>query len=222
MGEHIVLTASDGFKLGAWRADPAGPPRGGIVVIQEIMGVNHHIRAMADLYAAQGYLTVAPALFDRTEPGFEVGYDGPSVQRGMGIAGKLDRAKMTLDAAAAIEYVRSAGKVGIVGYCLGGTVAYLSACRLSGLAAASCYYGGGVLAAKDESPRVPTILHFGSKDAHIPVAGVKEFEALHPDLPVYVYDADHGFNCDERGSYDAPSAALARQRTFDFFKQNVG
>ena len=222
MGEHIVLTASDGFKLGAWRADPAGPPRGGIVVIQEIMGVNHHIRARADLYAAQGYLTVAPALFDRAEPGFEVGYDGPSVQRGMGIAGKLDRAKMTLDAAAAIDYVRSAGKVGIVGYCLGGTVAYLAACRLLGLAAACCYYGGGVLAAKDESPRVPTILHFGSKDAHIPLAGVKEFEALHPDLPVYVYDAGHGFNCDERGSYDAPSAALARQRTFDFFKQNVG
>jgi carboxymethylenebutenolidase len=222
MGEHIILTASDGFKLGAWRADPAGPPRGGIVVIQEIMGVNHHIRAMTDLYAAQGYLALAPAMFDRAEPGFEVGYDGPSIQRGMGIAGKLDRAKVMLDAEAAIDYVRSAGKVGIVGYCLGGTVAYLSACRLSGLSAASCYYGGGVLAAKDESPRVPTILHFGSKDAHIPVAGVKEFEALHPTLPVYVYDADHGFNCDERGSYDAPSAALARQRTFDFFKREIG
>jgi carboxymethylenebutenolidase len=222
MGEPIILTASDGFKLGAWRADPAGPPRGGIVVIQEIMGVNHHIRAMTDLYAAQGYLALAPALFDRAEPNYDSGYDGPSIQRGMGIAGKLDRAKMLLDATAAIDYVRSAGKVGIVGYCMGGTVAYLAACRLPGLSAASCYYGGGVLAAKDESPRVPTILHFGSKDAHIPVAGVKEFEALHPDLPVYVYDADHGFNCDERGSYDAPSAALARQRSFDFFKREIG
>jgi carboxymethylenebutenolidase len=127
-----------------------------------------------------------------------------------------------VDAGAAIDYVRSAGKVGIVGYCLGGTIAYLAACRLPGLSAASCYYGGGVLAAKDESPRMPTILHFGAKDAHIPVAGVKEFEALHPTLPVYVYDADHGFNCDERGSYDAPSAALARQRTFDFFKREIG
>ena len=222
MGEHIILTASDGFKLGAYRADPVGPPRGGIVVIQEIMGVNHHIRAMTDLYAAQGYLALAPAMFDRAEPGFEVGYDGPSIQRGMGIAGKLDRATLMLDAEAAIAYVRSAGKVGIVGYCMGGTVAYLAACRLPGLSAASCYYGGGVLAAKDESARIPTILHFGSKDAHIPVAGVKEFEALHPTLPVYVYDADHGFNCDERGSYDAPSAALARQRTFDFFKQEIG
>jgi carboxymethylenebutenolidase len=222
MGEHIVLTASDGFKLGAYRADPAGPPRGGIVVIQEIMGVNHHIRAMTDLYAAQGYLAVAPALFDRAEPGYEAGYDGPSIQRGSAMAGKIDRAKMVLDAGAAIDYVRSAGKVGIIGYCLGGTIAYLAACQISGLSAASCYYGGGVLAAKDETPRGPTILHFGTKDAHIPVAGVKEFEALHPALPVYVYEAEHGFNCDERGSYDAPSAALARQRTFDFFKREIG
>ena len=222
MGEHITLRASDGFELGAWRADPAGAPRGGIVVIQEIMGVNHHIRAVADLYASHGYVAIAPALFDRAEPGFEVGYDGPSVQRGMAIAGKLDRGNMVLDVAAAVELAKGAGKVGVVGYCLGGTIAYLAACRLPDLAAASCYYGGGLLAVKNESPRVPTILHFGVKDAHIPIAGVKEFEAAHPDLPVYVYDADHGFNCDERGSYDAPSAALARTRTLDFFKQKLG
>jgi len=222
MGQLITLKSSDGFAFGAWRADPAGAPRGGVVVIQEIMGVNHHIRAVADLYAAQGYLAIAPALFDRAEPGFEVGYDGPSIQRGMAIAGKLDRDKMILDVAAAIAVAGSAGKVGIVGYCLGGTVSYLAACRLPGLAAASCYYGGGVLAAKEEAPRIPTILHFGAKDAHIPIAGVREFQALHPDLPVYVYDADHGFNCDERGSYDAPSAALARARTFAFFKANLG
>jgi carboxymethylenebutenolidase len=222
MGRHITLKSSDGFSFGAWRADPGGAPRGGVVVIQEIMGVNHHIRAVADLYAAQGYLAIAPALFDRAEPGFEVGYDGPGIQRGMAIAGKLDREKMILDVAAAIAAAGSAGKVGIVGYCLGGTVAYLAACRLPGLAAASCYYGGGVLAAKDEAPRIPTILHFGAKDAHIPIAGVREFQTLHPDLPVYVYDADHGFNCDERGSYDAASAARARPRTFDFFKANIG
>jgi carboxymethylenebutenolidase len=222
MGEHITLKASDGFELGAWRADPAGAPRGGIVVIQEIMGVNHHIQAVANLYASHGYLAVAPAIFDRAEPGFEAGYDGPSIQRGMALAGKIEREKMLLDVAAAIAFVKSAGKVGVVGYCLGGTVAYLAACRLSGLAAASCYYGGGVLAVKDEAPKVPTILHFGSKDAHIPVAGVKEFEAAHPGLPVYIYEADHGFNCDERGGYDAPSAALARSRTLDFFKREVG
>jgi carboxymethylenebutenolidase len=222
MGEHITLKAADGFQLGAWRADPAGAAKGGVVVIQEIMGVNHHIRAVADLYAAQGYLAIAPALFDRAEPGFEVGYDGPSIQRGMAIAGKLDRDKMLLDVAAALGVAKGAGKVGIVGYCLGGTVSYLAACRLPGLAAASCYYGGGVLAAKDESPKIPTILHFGAKDAHIPIAGVRDFEAAHPDLPVYVYDADHGFNCDERGSYDAASAALARARTLEFFAKNVG
>jgi carboxymethylenebutenolidase len=222
MGEHITLKASDGFELGAWRADPAGAPRGGIVVIQEIMGVNHHIRAVADLYASHGYLAVAPAIFDRAEPGFEAGYDGPSIQRGMALAGKIEREKMLLDVAAAIAFVKSAGKVGVVGYCLGGTVAYLASCRLSGLAAASCYYGGGVLAVKDEAPKAPTILHFGSKDAHIPVAGVKEFEAAHTGLPVYIYEADHGFNCDERGSYDAPSAALARSRTLDFFKREIG
>ena len=222
MGEHITLKAADGFQLGAWRADPAGAAKGGVVVIQEIMGVNHHIRAVADLYAAQGYLAIAPALFDRAEPGFEVGYDGPSIQRGMAIAGKLDRDKMLLDVAAALGVAKGAGKVGIVGYCLGGTVSYLAACRLPGLAAASCYYGGGVLAAKDESPKIPTILHFGAKDAHIPIAGVRDFEAAHPDLPVYVYDADHGFNCDERGSYDAASAELARARTLEFFAKNVG
>src|ERR1700736_1525367 len=138
MGEHITLKAGDGFELGAWRADPAGAPRGGIVVIQEIMGVNHHIRAVADLYASHGYLAIAPALFDRAEPGFEVGYDGPSIHRGMALAGKLDREKMVVDVAAAIASAKSAGKVGIVGYCLGGTVAYLAACRLPGLAAASC------------------------------------------------------------------------------------
>jgi carboxymethylenebutenolidase len=222
MGERIVLKASDGFELGGWRADPKGAPRGGIVVIQEIMGVNHHIRAMTDLYAAQGYLAIAPALFDRAEPGFEVGYDGASIQRGRAISGKIDHAAMLLDVAAAIGLAAGAGKVGVVGFCLGGTIAYLAACRLPGLAAASCYYGGGVLAAKDEPPRIPTILHFGAKDAHISLAGVRAFEAAHPDLPVYVYEADHGFNCDERGSYDAPSAALARQRTFDLFKQKIG
>lgn len=222
MGEQIKLKASDGVEISAWRAEPAGTPRGGVVVIQEIMGVNHHIRGTADLYASHGYLAVAPALFDRVEPGFDVGYDQPSVQKGMEIAGKVDRQKMLLDIAAAIEAVKGAGKVGIVGYCLGGTAAYMAASKLPGLAAAACYYGGGVLNMKDLTPRVPTILHFGAKDAHIPIAGVREFEAAHPELPVYVYDADHGFNCDERGSYDAPSAALARQRTLDFFKEKIG
>lgn len=223
MGQHIKLKASDGAEIGAWRADPAGAPRGGVVVIQEIMGVNHHIRAVADLYAAQGYLAIAPALFDRVEPDFEVGYDGPSIQRGMAVVGKMNFDKTLLDIAAAIEAAGSAGKVGVVGYCFGGTIAWLAACRLAGVAAASCYYGGMIVALKDETPRAPTILHFGALDDHIPLAGVREIEAAHPGLPVYVYDdAGHGFNCDERGSYHAASAALARTRTLQLFRRNVG
>lgn len=222
MGQRIKLKAKDGVEIGAWRADPVGAPRGGVVVIQEIMGVNHHIRAVADLYAAEGYLAIAPALFDRAEPDVELGYDGPSIARGAAIAGKIEREKTLLDIAAAIEVAKSAGKVGVVGYCWGGTMAYLAACRLVDIAAASCYYGSGVVALKHESPRAPTILHFGALDSHIPLAGVREFEAAHLDLPVYVYDAGHGFNCDERASYDAPSAALARTRTLDLFRRNVG
>ena len=215
MGQHIKLKASDGAEIGAWR--------GGGVVIQEIMGVNHHIRAVADLYAAQGYLAIAPALFDRVEPDFEVGYDGPSIQRGMAVVGKMNFDKTLLDIAAAIEAAGSAGKVGVVGYCFGGTIAWLAACRLAGVAAASCYYGGMIVALKDETPRAPTILHFGALDDHIPLAGVREIEAAHPGLPVYVYDdAGHGFNCDERGSYHAASAALARTRTLQLFRRNVG
>jgi carboxymethylenebutenolidase len=223
MSATIRLKASDGFELSAWRADPAGTPRGGVVVIHEIMGVNHHIRAVADLYASHGYLAVAPALFDRVEPGFEVGYDQASIERGRALAyGALDWDKALLDVAAVIDLVKGAGKVGVVGYCFGGWNAYAAACNLPGLAAASCYYGGRVLAMKDASPRVPTILHFGERDAHIPIAGVRDFAAAHPELPVYIYAADHGFNCDERGSYDAPSAALARQRTLDLFKEHIG
>jgi carboxymethylenebutenolidase len=222
MGQHIKLKAGDGVEIGAWRADPVGAPRGGVVVIQEIMGVNHHIRAVADLYAAEGYLAIAPALFDRAEPDVELGYDGPSIARGMAIVGKIEREKTLLDIAAAVEVAKSAGKVGVVGYCWGGTMAYLAACRLADVAAASCHYGSGVVALKDQSPRAPTILHFGALDNHIPLAGVRQFEAAHPDLPVYVYDAGHGFNCDERASYDAASAALARSRTLDLFARKVG
>ncbi len=223
MGQPIKLEASDGVEIGAWRAYPVGAPRGGVVVIsQEIMGVNHHIRTVADLYAAQGYLAIAPAVFDRVEPEFEVGYDGPSTQRGMAVVGKMYFDKALLDIAAAIDIAQSAGKVGIVGYCFGGTMAWLAAGRLPGVAAASCYYGGRIVALKDETPRAPAILHFGALDDHIPLAGVRQFEAAHPGLPVYVYDAGHGFNCDERGSYDAASAALARTRTLELFGRNVG
>ena len=222
MGEFITIKASDGVEISAWRADPAGKPRGGIVVVQEIFGVNHHIRATADFFAAQGYLAIAPAIFDRVEKGVDLGYDGPGRQAGMAIMAKIDRDKMMLDVAAAIPLAKAAGKVAVVGYCLGGSLAYFAASRLPEVDAAVGYYGGMILTAKDDTPKAPTILHFGEKDGHIPIAGVKEFAAAHPGTPVYIYPADHGFNCDERESYDAPSAALARERTLEFLGKTIG
>jgi carboxymethylenebutenolidase len=222
MSAFIELTASDGFKLSAWRADPEGKPRGAIVVVQEIFGVNHHIRGVADFFASQGYLAVAPALFDRVQTGVDLAYGGTDRQTAMALMGKLDNQNMALDVAAAIQAAKEGGKVAVVGYCLGGSVAYVAASRLPDVSAAVCYYGGRILDAKDDYPKVPTILHFGQKDAHIPIARVKEFAAAHPELPVYIYPADHGFNCDERESYDAPSAALARTRTLEFLAKTIG
>ena len=222
MGEWIKLKASDGFELPAWRATPAGTPKGGIVVIQEIFGVNHHIRAVTDRFAAAGYHAVAPAVFDRVQPGVELGYDPAGIQEGMAIAGKLDREKALLDVAAATCDAASAGKVGIVGFCMGGTFAWVASAQTPGLAAAVGYYGGGVVAAKTLEPKIPTMLHFGEKDDHIPLAGVKEVGELHRDVQIYLYPAGHGFHCDERASYDADSAKLAWQRTLEFFGRHLG
>jgi carboxymethylenebutenolidase len=222
MGQSVTLKASDGVEIGAWRADPAGRPRGGIVVVQEIFGVNHHIRAVADFFAAEGYLAIAPALFDRVQKGVDLGYEGMDRQTAMALIGKVDNQKMMIDLAAAVPAAKEGGKVAVVGYCLGGSLAYLAASRLADVSAAACYYGGRILDYKDDTPKVPTILHFGEKDAHIPIARVKDFAVSHPDLRVYVYPADHGFNCDERASYDAPSAALARARTLEFLGKTIG
>jgi carboxymethylenebutenolidase len=222
MGEFIKLKPSDGVEIGAWRAAPSIKPRGGLVVVQEIFGVNHHIRAVTDFFAAQGYLAVAPALFDRVQPGVELTYGGADRQTAMALISKLDQQKMLRDIAAAISAAKEGGKVGVVGYCLGGSLAYGAASRLSDVSAAVGYYGGRILDAKDDTPKVPTILHFGEKDAHIPITRVKEFAAAHPELPVYIYPADHGFNCDERESYDAPSAELARKRTLEFLAKTIG
>jgi carboxymethylenebutenolidase len=218
----IELKPEGAGPIRAWRDDPAGPPRGGIVVVQEIFGVNAHIRAVTDRFAAEGYLAVAPAIFEHVEPKFEVGYDADARTRGMAIAGKIDREQVLRDVAAAIQVAEQGGKVATVGFCLGGTVAWSAAGRLSGLSAAVGYYGGGIIGLKDLKPRVPTLLHFGEKDQHIPVAGVKELAAAHPEVEVHIYPADHGFNCDHRESYDAPSAALAWERTLAFFKRHLG
>ena len=221
MGEWIKLTASDGFELDAYVARPEASPKASVVVLQEIFGVNSHIRSVADLYAKQGYLAVAPALFDRKIKNFEVGYGAEDVKAGRDIAFALDRETTLRDIEAAITFAGQSGKTGLVGYCWGGTMAYASACFLSGLSAVSAYYGGGVTAMKDHAPKVPTILHFGERDAHIPMEGVNDFKAARPDATIYVYAADHGFNCDQRGSFDEASAALARSRTLDHFAKHL-
>ncbi len=223
MGHWIELKPEGAGTIEAWRADPAGKPRGGIVVIQEIFGVNAHIRAIADRFASEGYLAIAPAVFDHVEKGFDVGYDAESQARGIAIGyGKVDFEQTFSDVAAAIEVAKEGGKVGIVGYCFGGSIAWAAACRLPGLSAAVGYYGRRIIAMKDMKPRVPTMLHFGEKDEHIPVAGVREVAATHPDVPVHIYPAGHGFNCDHRESFDAPSAALAWTRTLEFFGKHLG
>jgi carboxymethylenebutenolidase len=222
MGHWIELKPEGAGPISAWRADPAGKPRGGIVVIQEIFGVNAHIRAVTDRFASEGYLAIAPAVFDHVEKGVDIGYDPDSRTRGMAVVGKLDFEQTLRDAAAAVAVAKEGGKVGIVGYCFGGSIAWAAAARLPDLSAAVGYYGGRILAMSEMKPKVPTMLHFGEKDQHIPVAGVREFAAARPDLPVHIYPADHGFNCDHRESYDAPSAALAWTRTIEFFRKHLG
>jgi len=222
MGKMIELTAADGHKLAAYRADPSGKPRGGIVVIQEIFGVNSHIKQVADGFAADGYVAIAPAMFDRVQKEVDLGYSPDEIAKGREIRGKITNDMAVKDAEAAVK-AASAGKVGIVGYCWGGLVAWLAAAKVPGLSAAVPYYGGGILDNADLEPKVPLMGHFGDKDAHIPVEGVKKLaEKLKPKHQIFTYEADHGFNCDHRGSYNAPAAKQARSRTLDFFRKHIG
>ena len=222
MGKMIELTAADGHKLAAYRADPSGKPRVGIVVIQEIFGVNSHIKQVADGFAADGYVAIAPAMFDRVQKEVDLGYSPDEIAKGREIRGKITNDMAVKDAEAAVK-AASAGKVGIVGYCWGGLVAWLAAAKVPGLSAAVPYYGGGILDNADLEPKVPLMGHFGDKDAHIPVEGVKKLaEKLKPKHQIFTYEADHGFNCDHRGSYNAPAAKQARSRTLDFFRKHIG
>lgn len=222
MGQTVTLTASDGFKLGGYRADPASPPKRAVVVIQEIFGVNSHIRNICDRLANEGYVAIAPAIFDRIEPDFQSGYSPDEVAVARKFVAAPDWPAMLRDTQAAIDAVESIGPVGIVGFCLGGSVAYAAATKLSGLSAAVGYYGGAVVRFADDKPAVPTQLHFGEKDSGIPLTDVETIKAKRPDVEVLVYPgAQHGFNCDERASYDKPSADLAWQRTLAFFAKNL-
>jgi len=222
MGQTISLTASDGFKLGGYRADPASAPKGAIVVIQEIFGVNSHIRNICDRFAKEGYVAVAPAIFDRIEPNFQSGYSPDEVAVARKFVAAPDWTAMLRDTQAAIDAVKDVGSVGIVGFCLGGSVAYAAATKLTGLSAAVGYYGGAVVRFADDKPKAPTQLHFGEKDSGIPLSDVETIKAKRPDVEVFIYPgAQHGFGCDERASYDKPSSDLAWQRSLAFFAANL-
>ena len=222
MGEFIELTAADGFSFAAYEAIPDGEPSGYVVVIQEIFGVNTHIREVCDGYANDGYHVLAPAIFDRVEAGVELGYEGDDMTRGIEIAmGKLQMENTMADVQAAINHLAEKGKVGVVGYCFGGLLTWLCACNAENVTCASGYYGGGIAGANDLTPKVPTILHFGELDAHIPMSDVNAIDEAHPEVPVHVYDADHGFNCNHRASYNEAASVLAKQRSLEFFAAHL-
>lgn len=218
------MRMSDGAEIGVYHVQPAGTRRGGLVVVQEIFGVNAHIRSVADGYAAEGYEVLAPALFDREHPGFEVGYDADGVAQGIALSREQHPIELSIaDAKTCVDALRDKGPVFLTGYCYGGSIAWLAAARVEGLAAVSAYYGRLIPDHAEEAPRCPTIAHFGRRDAGIPLDGVEKLiAARHPNVEVFLYDAGHGFNCDQRGDFDASSAALARERTLALFRANGG
>ncbi len=222
MGQTIEITASDGHALLAYRADPAGTPKGGLVVIQEIFGVNAHIREVCDGFAADRYVAIAPALFDRAERGVDLGYEEKGRQKGMGLKGQVGWEVSTIDTIAAKDAIAYAGKVGVVGYCFGGTVAWLGACK-GGFDAAVGYYGGGIHEMLDLEAGCPVQLHFGTEDQGIPLENIDKIRAAKPDVDTHVYDgAGHGFSCDHRPSYHEEATKEARARTMKFFADNIG
>ncbi|MBC7376249.1 MAG: dienelactone hydrolase family protein [Burkholderiaceae bacterium] len=227
MGKFIDLTSADGFVFPAYVAEPAGKPKGGVVVIQEIFGVNSHIKSVADGYAAQGYLAVAPATFHRVKQGVDIGYTQDDMQEGSALKTAVEALPapgVLQDLQAAINHAATAGKVGVVGYCYGGLLTWRVACMLDGVAAAAPYYGGGVTTPAEiaRKPKCPVLAHFGDQDTHIPLDGVEAFKKANPEVKVHIYHAHHGFNCDQRGSYDEAAAKLARERTLAFFGKYVG
>lgn len=222
MSQQVKLKSSDGKQIGGYLAEPKATPKAGIVVVQEIFGVNHHIKHVTDRFAGDGYLALAPAMFDRLKPNVDLGYVAPDMQAGRELAMQLKPEQILADVQGAIDYLRKAGckKIGIVGFCFGGTVAWRAASGAN-VDAAVGYYGGGIYAARELKPKVPTMLHFGDQDAGIPNDQVAAVKKLHPDVPVHVYHAGHGFHCDERASYDEASAKLAYARTLEFFAKHL-
>jgi carboxymethylenebutenolidase len=217
MGECVSLTASDGFRLGGYRADPEGTAKGAVVVIQEIFGVNHHIRAVCDRLAHQGFTALAPALFDRKVRDFESGYSKEERSRALTLLSDFDWSAALRDVeAAVVELRRLTSAPAVVGFCLGGSLAFLAATRLDGLAASICFYGGQILRFADERPRCPTQMHFGDADQSIPLRDIETIKAKRPDCDIHLYHAGHAFACDERASYEPKSAALAWERSTEW------
>jgi carboxymethylenebutenolidase len=225
MGERITLKASDGFTLNAYRAQPEGKPRGGVVLIQEVWGLNDWIRSVVDRYARHGFLTVAPAMFDRVQFGYESNDYGPEQFARIGELMKtFDHKTALLDVAAAIAEAAAAGKVGITGYCFGGAVTWRAAAHPGmGLSAASGYYGGGVPNYIDLAPRIPIEMHFGDQDKGIPLEQIEALKARHPEADIYTYAAGHGFcNSDRPGNFNEAACTKASARTLDFFRKHLG
>jgi carboxymethylenebutenolidase len=221
-GTMEKMTMSDGAEIGVYHAQPQGERKGGLVLVQEIFGITEHIRDLCDEYAGDGYEVLAPALYDREHPGFEADYTGPDFDRAVELARKLHPFDLSLkDVQTCVDALTAKGPVFVVGYCYGGSVAWFAATRMTGVAAASGYYGSLIPGAADEEPKVPVILHFGRHDHGIPMEGVEKVIAKNwPNATVYVYEAGHGFNSDRRKDYHEPSADLARERTLALFDAN--
>ncbi len=222
MGESITLRAADGHQFDAYVARPEGEPIAGLVVVQEIFGVNAHIRAVVDEYAGDGFLCVAPALFDRVERGVDLTYDGADTQRALTFIPRMDIGNAVLDVGAALDFAQRATgkKAGVIGYCFGGTLAWLAATRLRPSAAVG-YYGGRIVNYAGETPTAPVMLHFGKQDTHISAEDVNKVQAAHPDVQIFWYDAGHAFNATPRASYNPEAARLARERSLAFLKQHL-
>lgn len=225
----IELTAADGFQFPAYQSLPEGPAKGAVVVLQEIFGVNAHIRAVADSFAAQGYLALAPSTFHRVRPGVEMGYMPDDIAAGVALKAQVEGLPapgVLRDIQATIDHAMGlvpSGKVGVVGYCWGGLLTWRAACALRHIAAAVSYYGGGMTQPVEiaRMPLVPVLAHFARQDQSISLQSVEAFRLAHPEVELHLYDASHGFNCDHRAAYNAPAAMLASERTLKFFNKNM-
>jgi carboxymethylenebutenolidase len=222
-GQMIRMTMSDGAEIGVYHVGAKGPRRGGLLLVQEIFGVTEHIREQCDLYADEGYEVLAPALYDRVGPDFQATYEPDDIQKAIKVARELHSFPQALeDCQSCIDRLKASGPVFVTGYCYGGSVSWAMACRSPDLAAASGYYGSMVASMADQTPKCPTILHFGRNDHGIPMEGVEKVAALHPEVGVHVYEAGHGFNSDRRADFHQESADLARTRTLELFRANGG